>query len=169
MVEKIRRGNVIVSLATVIFCFGAGFVSVAGGQANDLCQNATLLTVPSFTSDCTIGALFDVVPECDGVTNDSPGIWYKVIGTGNEITASLCSANTDFDTRLSVCCSGCADSKCIAAKVILDNIINLPDYAILSAEYGCTIGCAGDVNGDGKTDLVDVIIMANNWLCVGTN
>lgn len=116
MVEKIRRRDVTLSLATVVFCFGAGFVSVAGGQANDLCQNATLLTVPSFTSDCTIGALFDVVPECDGVINDSPGIWYKVIGTGNEITASLCSPNTDYDTKLSVYCSGCADSKCIAAN-----------------------------------------------------
>ena len=42
------------------------------------------------------------------------GLWYKLIGTGGEVTVSTCSSQTDFDTEISVFSgSSCAEMSCV--------------------------------------------------------
>ena len=43
--------------------------------------------------------------------------------------------------------------------------INLEDFALLEADFGCTSGCTADINGDGKTDLLDAELIFEAWLC----
>lgn len=56
---------------------------------------------------------------------------------------------------------GCDDN----ANLYLDNIINLFDLAVLGADYDCNSGCTADIDGDGDSDILDVSIIALNWLC----
>src|SRR5262249_22280968 len=82
--------------------------------ANDTCQNATLVSVPSATPGTTLGATVDGAPVCAGVPDTVPGVWYKVVGTGRFITAQTCGA-ANFDTRISVYCGTCAALFCVTA------------------------------------------------------
>lgn len=68
---------------------------------NDLCEDAIPIATPVFIEGTTVGATTDGVPTCDGVENDGPGVWYKIIGGNKTYTASLCD-DADFDTRISV-------------------------------------------------------------------
>ncbi len=82
---------------------------------NDTCDDAFLVDVPSTTPGRTSGATVDNAPTCQGVTNTAPGVWYRVIGSGTTMTAATCDF-ADFDTKISVYCSGCGGQTCIAAN-----------------------------------------------------
>jgi hypothetical protein len=47
----------------------------------------------------------------------APGIWYTVVGTGNEMTASTCfedsSGSTEYDSMISVYCATCREPICV--------------------------------------------------------
>ena len=81
--------------------------------ANDECVDAEALDVAPGGSDCaagtTIAATLDGV-ECV-VSTTAPGVWYKVMGTGNGMTATVCEdfppAGADYDTKISVFCGEC--------------------------------------------------------------
>lgn len=82
--------------------------------ANDLCGGATLLSIPANVFGSTANATLDsTVPVCGFSLISSPGVWYRVVGNGRTITASLCSG-TVFDTKLSVFCGSCTDLVCVA-------------------------------------------------------
>lgn len=80
---------------------------------NDSCENAELLTVPGQATGSTLNATLEFVDSCffSGVV--SPGVWYKVVGSGTTYRASLCPG-ADFDARLSVLCGTCDAGLCIA-------------------------------------------------------
>jgi len=82
----------------------------------DACDAATNVAINSTTPGSTVGAAIDVAPTCGDVTVDSPGVWYTVYGNGNKLRASLCNAGTEFDTKLSVYCSGCSSPWCRGAN-----------------------------------------------------
>ncbi len=72
---------------------------------NDECQNAEPITVlpggiASVMADNSL-ATDDGAPTC-GTSSPGHGMWYVITGTGNTITATTCSANTNFDTKLQV-------------------------------------------------------------------
>lgn len=85
--------------------------------ANDECEFAQAIAVPSSTAGYTFFATDDSsAPEC-GLPITSPGVWYTVVGTGGTLTASTCDVGTDFDTKLHVYCGSCPfDLVCIAAN-----------------------------------------------------
>lgn len=80
---------------------------------NDQCANAIAVSVGSSVNGSNTGATTTNDPRpncgvysyrcgfghCDTYANN--GVWYKVTGTGNTITASTCSG-TNFDVVLSV-------------------------------------------------------------------
>jgi uncharacterized membrane protein len=78
----------------------------------DACADASVVAVPSTTSGVTLTATIDNVNQCDGTPVTAPGVWYRVIGTGTTMTASLCGG-ADYDTKLSVYCSGCTNQTCV--------------------------------------------------------
>jgi len=84
---------------------------------NDTCSDAEKVYVPSSTFGSTRGADVDSAPLCDGITPTGSGIWYRVVGSGNTMTASLCNLSTpSWDTRISVYCGGCGGLSCVAAN-----------------------------------------------------
>ncbi|MHC4218767.1 MAG: hypothetical protein ACYSU7_09975 [Planctomycetota bacterium] len=76
--------------------------------SNDTCDTATLLDVPSGGSTDILGTTINATgPDAECVTaTTAPGVWYKVIGTGNTMTASTCN-QADYDTKISIFCGQC--------------------------------------------------------------
>ena len=93
-------------------CVLAALEAGCAPPANDLCEDAIPLEVPSFTMGTTDGATIDdTFPFC-GTAITSPGAWYRVIGTGNTMTASTCS-QANYDTKISVYCRSCDEPACV--------------------------------------------------------
>ena len=44
----------------------------------------------------------------------APGVWYAMVGTGDDITITTCSENTDYDTRVGVFSGDCNGLSCVA-------------------------------------------------------
>ena len=76
---------------------------------NDHCANAHFVSVPSSTPGTTTGADVDAdAPTCQ-ISVTAPGVWYKVGGTGGTMTATVCNAATQFDTKITVYCDNCGN------------------------------------------------------------
>ncbi len=79
----------------------------SSAPVNDACASATLISLP-YNSGVTNNT---------GATNDAPfsatcddtgsNVWYKLIGTGNTITATTCDNNSVLDTELRVFIGSC--------------------------------------------------------------
>lgn len=81
-------------------------IGLEGG--NDDCASAITVGVPSVTPGSTTGATIDAVPVCfTSIT--APGVWYKVVGTGNELRADTCGFRT-YDTKINVYTGSCTTS-----------------------------------------------------------
>ncbi|MBX3383422.1 MAG: hypothetical protein KF864_07935 [Phycisphaeraceae bacterium] len=76
---------------------------------NDFCADAILMNIGDFVSGNTCSASINTeAGVCAGQTLSSGGLWYKVIGNGNTLTADTCSSSgAIYDTRLSVYCGDC--------------------------------------------------------------
>jgi hypothetical protein len=84
--------------------------------ANDTCAGASLITLDSNgfggAAGTTINATIDTVaPECNFSGATSPGVWYRVVGTGVRLSANLCTSS--FDTKISVFCGTCTGLVCV--------------------------------------------------------
>lgn len=85
---------------------------------NDACGDAILVDIGSVTAGMTIGATFDNVGSCI-INNTAPGVWYRVVGTGESITASTCNdgndstGSADYDTKISVFSGDCGNLTCV--------------------------------------------------------
>lgn len=83
---------------------------------NLTCETATLIEVPSnWFSSTDIGFPSANLPEC-GLQASAPGLWYRVVGTGNTMTASTCDPFTLYDSALSVYCGTCDGLFCAASN-----------------------------------------------------
>jgi len=89
--------------------------TVAAQPANDLCENAIAVDVPSVTEGSTADATASdpAAPFC-GTSNTAPDVWYKFTGTGGEVIVSLCGSS--YDTKLSVYADGCATLTCVGGN-----------------------------------------------------
>ncbi len=81
--------------------------TAAIAQPNDDCVGAEPVTIGVPVLANTAAANDDGTPFC-GTSGPFQGLWYSVVGTGNTLTATTCSPNTSFDTRIQVWCS-CSD------------------------------------------------------------
>ncbi len=85
---------------------------------NNNCEGAiTLAPGESDLNDTTYATDEGTIDDC-GLPITSPGVWYRVVGTGNTMTAHLCSGNTLFDAKLHVYCDDCGGFswECAAAN-----------------------------------------------------
>lgn len=94
-------------------------------DGGNTCAEAPLLPVPATVRGNTVGAGDnDPGVQCalgsadpyEG-SNTAPDEWYRIVGTGNQITVSLCSGYTAYDTQILVVCSeDCQNFTCVAGN-----------------------------------------------------
>jgi hypothetical protein len=84
--------------------------------SNDLVCNATLISCGQSISGTTIGATISGYGESSscGVVQSYPGVWYKIIGNGQIMTASLCT--TGWDSKISVFSGTCSSLTCVGGN-----------------------------------------------------
>ncbi|MAN58564.1 MAG: hypothetical protein CMC08_01860 [Flavobacteriaceae bacterium] len=86
---------------------------------NDLCEDAIAISCGESVSGSTLNATSDAsAPSCAG-EDPTIGVWYKYEDTSGlvtDITLSLCSDDTDFDTKISVYSGDCGTLTCVAAN-----------------------------------------------------
>lgn len=92
----------------------------ASAPANDLICNSTLVSCGSTTAGTTIGATNFGTNEanfCGGYNQNTPGVWYKIVGTGQVITASLCGGSNDSQLAIFESASGnCNTASCLGSN-----------------------------------------------------
>ena len=66
---------------------------------NDACGASTVLACGAVVSGNSALYTADVAPFCGTGDGTAGGLWYRFIGTGNNVTASLCGSA--YDTRVS--------------------------------------------------------------------
>ncbi len=124
---------------TVVFeqdCLNAGSVFAGMGvdcgaaacmvdiASNDDCETAEpITTLPALVAGDTRRSLSpDQLGDCgDGSDGTRGGLWYTVVGTGNELIATTCEAaafpgSTATDSMLRVYTGGCADPVCVGGN-----------------------------------------------------
>lgn len=88
---------------------------------NDECgASAPTVTIPGSIVGYTLFAFPDAdpsLPSC-GPAPTGPGVWYRVVGNGKQLTASLCGSPLDFDARMLVFCGDCTTDSlvCVAGN-----------------------------------------------------
>jgi hypothetical protein len=83
--------------------------------ANDPCSNATPITVPSTNVNNTTYATSETALPCTTTDGTGGGVWYSVVGDGNQYTASLCTGSS-YDTRIRVYSGSCSSLVCEAGN-----------------------------------------------------
>ena len=136
---------------------------LSGPPANDFCANAIAVAVPSITSGTTAQATVDTdVPNCVQ-SNNSPGVWYSVQGTGTTMTASVCTG-TLFDSKISVYCGTCAAPTCIDGN---DDFCGLQSSVSWCSQNGATYLIL--VHGfGGDSGPFELTVGANGVSCTAT-
>ena len=80
-----------------------------GNQVHgDSCSKAVVIKPGQTKSGSTTFATVDAAPACRTISPLSPGVWFRVTGTGGLLSASTCSFTSPFfDTQISVYKGGC--------------------------------------------------------------
>ncbi len=89
----------------------------AAAPANDLICNATPVLCNSITAGTTINATNFGAGElgsCGAYTQNTPGVWYSIVGNGDIITASLCG--TSHDSEIAVYTGTCTAPVCYGSN-----------------------------------------------------
>lgn len=83
---------------------------------NDTCATAIDVgALPAAVSGDTTAASSDIVTPCGVFDGPWKNVWYTVVGTGNTLTANLCTGTT-WDTKISVFCNTCDNLVCITGN-----------------------------------------------------
>jgi hypothetical protein len=91
---------------------GSFRLSVAEVITDNDCEAAIHIAVngKSVVSSTTSATFDEGIRSCGGASNTAPGVWFEVEGSGTNVTASVCSPFTDYDTQLSVFDGSCSDN-----------------------------------------------------------
>ena len=112
--------------------------------ANDHCTGAETIAPGASAYGYNYNSDVDAdAPICNSYNPATcgPGVWYKVTGTGNKMTASTCNeyssiTTDDFDTRINVYAGDCSELLCITGD---DDDCDDPDfYGLLSIAEWCS-------------------------------
>ncbi len=83
------------------------------GQS-DQCIGSPMLVCGSAVNGNTSAATADVAPFCGTGDGTGGGVWYRITGNGQNITASLC--NSGYDTRIRVFTGTCGNLACVTGN-----------------------------------------------------
>ena len=84
--------------------------------ANDQCTAAISMAIPSNSAGTTVNATTEspAPPTC--ITSLSqPGVWYSVVGNGNQLGADLCAAS-GWDSKIFVYTGSCGSWNCVTGN-----------------------------------------------------
>jgi hypothetical protein len=127
--------KVLVVLASLVCCLCLTATHYASAQPlNDDCGDAILVDVGSVTAGTTIDASLDSVGIC-GTSNTAPGVWYRVIGTGDPIIASTCN-DANYDTKISVFSGDCGTLTCVTGVDDTENCNGNTTKVSWASEFG---------------------------------
>jgi len=119
--------------------------------SNDLCSGAISTTCDvTWNGSTNYATQTGDAPVCYTAafeTWTAPGVWYKVVGNGQNITLSLCTG-TSFDTKLFVYTGVCGsltcltynDDFCSSQSQVTISSTNNTDYYVLVTGYGSAKG-----------------------------
>jgi len=113
----------------------------------------------------------NIQPSC-GVSNNSPGVWYRMVGGGNVVQVETIEVTADFNTTLTIYCGSCPTSGPIALSCLNtndglqrvaanDNIFGAQDILIsrtrfcaaLNQTYYILVQTAGGTTGDFRINV----------------
>lgn len=129
----------------------AGRVILTYSVVNDLCANAISTSCNTTFNGTTVNATqTGDAPSCYNgslETWTAPGVWYKVIGNGRNVTLSLCTG-TAFDTKLfvytgtcgSLTCLTYSDDFCSTQSEVTFATTDLTEYYVMVTGYGSATG-----------------------------
>lgn len=94
---------------------GSFILTLEEEESNDLCENyiGPLLPGGSPMFGSTRSATIGDMDACVVTKAPSRDVFYTVVGTGEELAASVCSVFTNFDAHIQVFENGCDDLQCI--------------------------------------------------------
>ncbi len=132
----------------------------AQAPANDLCENATLLTCGQTVTASTLNATIDQAPAC-GLNFPRFGVWYRLVGAGDLVTLSTCGGSTNYDTQIGVYSGSCTSLVCVAGN---DNFCGRQSTVSFTAAAGTTyyIWVTGAVDSRGTFTLSASCTPAND-------
>lgn len=114
--------QIIIILLFSLNCFG-----------QDICSNATPINCGDIVNGNTSLFTPDVVPFCGTGDGTGGGLWYSIVGTGGNITASLCGST--YDTKLRVFSGNCGALVCTGGN---DDFCGLQSEVTWSSVLGTT-------------------------------
>lgn len=127
--------------------------------ANDACEDAIPVAPGMVVAGTTVGATYDAAGTCV-TSNTAPGVWYEVVGTGNEMSATTCpdyypGAGATYDTKISVYCKDCAEKTCVTGNDDVSCSQIFRSGVTWCSQYGATylILVHGYSSGVGDFDL----------------
>jgi hypothetical protein len=149
----------------------------AGGAANDLCSGAIAVTCGNSyagtTATATTGG--DPIAYC-GTTPGAAGVFYVLAGTGNNVTADVCTSS--YDTKMNIYSGSCAALNCLngnddfcgfSSQVTFPTTIGVNYYIFINGYSATDIGtftlhiaCAAPaVGNDDCTNATALAVTAN--------
>ncbi len=103
---------------TAIFLIGLFFLfplqPILGQPTNDQCPGALTLDCNTIASGETVSANPESVGFCGTSDGSGGAVWYRFVGTGDEIEITTCQIGSDFDTKLRVYSGACGALVCVA-------------------------------------------------------
>ena len=100
------------------------------------CVDAILLTAPVVRAGTTVGATPATLPSCGTTDGTGGAVWYKFVGTGHTITASLCHECTEYDSRIRIYTSDdCVTFTCVTGD---DDGCEAPYPSVASTTTWCS-------------------------------
>ena len=97
-------------VARILFCTALlAWTHRCAAQA-DLCTAAPALACGAVVAGNTTAFTADIAPFCGTGDGTGGGVWYRFVGTGGSVTASLCGSG--YDTKIRVYTGTCAALVC---------------------------------------------------------
>jgi len=112
LTKSLQRIFIWLFIALLTTSSGAAFAQ----PANDTCVDAILLSCNSVVTGTTVGANPETQASCGTSDGTAGAVWYRFIGTGDEIEVTTCQAGSNYDTKLRVYSGACGALVCVTGN-----------------------------------------------------
>ncbi len=115
-------------------------IRASGPPPNDLCANAIVVNNGTYNGYTSFGTIDAPAGACGTPTGTAPDVWYMfddISGPGMNVTATTCSPNTNYDTKISVYRGVCGALVCVGGN---DDDFSCPSSALQSTVNFTTDG-----------------------------